>query len=375
MAYPQISILNLSWRSPGDPQSGGAEIVTHEIARRLVQMGHSVSLFAADYPGAKAYEFVDGVEVMRSGDPLTVRWHAYRKLKNRLESYSVIVDQINTLPFAAPLWSRQVPVVAMVHQLAREIWWHHLPWPMAAAGYLAEPLWMRLYKDTSIISGSPSTLEDLRAMGFRGPLHFVPYGISAVPLPNLPPLREKCGGPAFCCMGRIVPSKMLDQAIMALPHLARLGYPKARLWFIGSDEQGYARHLRKLSTKLGVHGQVEFLGHVNEDRKLELLQLASAIVMCSVREGWGLVVTEANSQGTVGVVYDAPGLRDSTRHEETGIVCERHPEALAAGLASVWRNEDKHERLRGAALEWSRQFNWERSVDAFLQAVYATISQ
>ena len=100
----------------------------------------------------------------------------------------------------------------------------------------------------------------------------------------------------------------------------------------------------------------------------------SAIVMCSVREGWGLVVTEANSQGTVGVVYDAPGLRDSTRHEETGIVCERRPEALAAGLASVWRNEDKHERLRGAALEWSRQFNWEHSVDSFLQAVYASIS-
>ena len=46
---------------------------------------------------------------------------------------------------------------------------------------------------------------------------------------------------------------------------------------------------------------------------------AHVLLMTSVREGWGLVVTEANACGTPAVVYNVPGLRDSVRNEETGL--------------------------------------------------------
>ena len=45
-----------------------------------------------------------------------------------------------------------------------------------------------------------------------------------------------------------------------------------------------------------------------------------------MREGWGLVVTQANAMGTPAIGYDVPGLRDSTRYDETGInVIEKSP--------------------------------------------------
>ena len=50
------------------------------------------------------------------------------------------------------------------------------------------------------------------------------------------------------------------------------------------------------------------------------MRQASVILVTSVKEGWGLVVTEANSQCTPAIVYDVDGLRDSVQNGKTGVV-------------------------------------------------------
>ena len=51
----------------------------------------------------------------------------------------------------------------------------------------------------------------------------------------------------------------------------------------------------------------------------------------SVKEGWGLIVTEAGSQGTPAIVYDVDGLRDIVVESETGVIfnSKNKPEELA----------------------------------------------
>lgn len=374
MSKGPLDFLILNWRSPGDPKSGGAELVTHEISKRVVRRGHSVTLFAAEYDGCSRFEDVDGVRVIRAGNELTVRWHAYRQLRKRVSQYSLVVDQINTIPFWTPLWLRDSPRAALVHQLTREIWWSHMKWPIAAIGSLVERTWLRLYRSTPVLSGSPSVLEELANLGFSGPFFHVPYATNAEPLAELPKLEEKESGPVICYVGRLVASKMVDDAIRGLAHLRGMGYPQSQLYVVGQGDTEYTAKLKSLARDLGLGSSVHFKGRVSEREKLDLMRRASAIVMCSIREGWGLVVTEANSQGTVAVVYDAPGLRDSTRHNETGLVCrDRTPRDLAVAVASLWDNPKQHESMRATALEWSRAFTWERSVDAFLDAAHELI--
>jgi glycosyltransferase involved in cell wall biosynthesis len=91
--------------------------------------------------------------------------------------------------------------------------------------------------------------------------------------------------------------------------------------------------------------------------------------MASVREGWGRVVTEANSLGTPAVVYDRPGLRDSTVHEQTGLITRPDPSSLAAGIVRALTEQGLYERLQTGAWEWSRQFTWERASEAFERAL------
>ena len=71
---------------------------------------------------------------------------------------------------------------------------------------------------------------------------------------------------------------------------------------------------------------VTFLGHVSEEEKRERLGRAHALVATSVREGWGLVVTEAAASGTVAIGYDVPacGTR-SERREASSRGPIRHP--------------------------------------------------
>jgi len=62
-----MNILVLNWRDIKNPLSGGAEILTHEIAKRIVASGNHVLLFSSDFPGASNKEIIDGVEIIRQG--------------------------------------------------------------------------------------------------------------------------------------------------------------------------------------------------------------------------------------------------------------------------------------------------------------------
>jgi glycosyltransferase involved in cell wall biosynthesis len=91
--------------------------------------------------------------------------------------------------------------------------------------------------------------------------------------------------------------------------------------------------------------------------------------MASVREGWALVVTEANALGTPAVVYDRPGLRDSTIHERTGLVTDPTATALGNAIARALREPDLYDRLRCGAIEWASTFTWDRASRAFENAL------
>ena len=47
---------------------GGAEVHLHEIFRRIVKMGHSVTLVAHKFPGSETEEVIDGIKILRTGN-------------------------------------------------------------------------------------------------------------------------------------------------------------------------------------------------------------------------------------------------------------------------------------------------------------------
>ena len=46
-----MRILWFNWRDIKHPEAGGAEVLTHEVMRRLVQRGHEMTLFCPKVQG------------------------------------------------------------------------------------------------------------------------------------------------------------------------------------------------------------------------------------------------------------------------------------------------------------------------------------
>src|SRR5207237_10497208 len=93
-----------------------------------------------------------------------------------------------------------------------------------------------------------------------------------------------------------------------------------RLWLAGSGSDRYQRALADQAKRLNVADDVVFWGYVSEEEKRRLMTEAHALLMTSVREGWGLVVTEANACGTPAIVYEVAGFSESVRVETYGMV-------------------------------------------------------
>ena len=164
-----LRILAYNWRDLAHPRAGGAEVYLQSVAREWVKCGHQVTIFCAAVDGRPARELADGVEIIRRGGRLGVYREARRYWRREGDGqYDLVVDCVNTRPFLCPRFVGNVPIVAVVHQVAREIWRYETPWPISVLGrYLLEPTWLRAYRDVPVVTVSESSRESLAEYGLR----------------------------------------------------------------------------------------------------------------------------------------------------------------------------------------------------------------
>ena len=334
------------------------------MARRLVAGGDSLEWFTAAFPGASAEDELDGVRILRAGRQWSVHWQAFRHYRGRLAGrFDAVIDEVNTIPFLTPLWAG-VPTFLLMFQLAREVWWFESPFPLNAIGYALEPLYLRGYRSVPVFTISASTERDLRRLGFTGTITILPIGIEPIGVPA----GEKSAVPTFMYVGRLAPSKRIEHMVYAFDRFRQVAGP-ARLWLVGDGSSGYTRSLRRLTERLRLNEDVQFCGRLAPEEKHRRMAEAHILLMTSVREGWGLVVTESAACGTPAVVYDVGGLRDAVRHEQTGLVVDASPIALAEGMLRLWKNPDLYRRVSAEAFRWSQTFSFDETTRIFREGV------
>lgn len=313
-----MRILVCNWKDLAHPRAGGAEVWNDGVTRAWVEAGHEVTLAASAFAGRPAREWRHGVEIVRGGDyRVGVHRHARRLYESRDGRFDLVVDGINTRPFGAPRWARDSEVVAFIHQVAREVWFHETPLPVALLGrYVLEPRWLRAYATTPMFTVSASTAASVREYGVPD-ARVIPMGGDLAPRAVA---VEKDAIPTFVFVGRLCSMKQPRDAIQAF-RLVQRRVPAARLWVIGTGPD--ERRLRRLAGD-----GVEVLGRVSATERDDRIARARALLATSVREGWGMVVSEAAALGTTTIAYAVPGLVDSVA-ATGGVTVPARPEALA----------------------------------------------
>jgi glycosyltransferase involved in cell wall biosynthesis len=362
---PSIDVLFLNWRDVSHPEGGGSERYVHRVAEGLAARGLSVEMFCAAHDRAPREEVLRGVRMVRRGGRLGVYPRALLHVLRRRPR--VVVEVQNGLPFGSPLVTRR-PVVALVHHVHRE------QWPIvfgrlggAVGWWLESVVAPRLHRRSSYVTVSRATAEELSALGVAAErITVVPNGLDPVPLVPVPRTPE----PRLLVLGRLVPHKRVEHALAVLARL-RQDVPDLRLVVVG--EGWWEDALRAEAARLGVADAVEFTGFLDEPAKHRELAGAQVHLCPSVKEGWGLVVTEAGAHGVPTVGYrSAGGLRESVLDGRTGLLVDDLDE-LTAAVRRLLEDTQLRQRMGAAAAAYAGTFSWAATAEAFAGVVTAQL--
>jgi len=355
-----LSILIFNWRDTKHVWAGGAEVYVHEIAKRLVQSGHDVTLFAGNDGKAPRQDTVEGVKVIRRGGFYTIYFWAFVyyvfKLRNK---FDVVIDCENGISFLTPLFVRKT-IFLLIFHVHREVFTKHLPTPLALfARSIEEIIMPTIYRDHPVLTISESSKREIISLGITNPSQ-----ISVIhPGIVLPEKKSfvKTKHPSICYVGRLKPYKNVDVALKAFKTVLEK-HPKAHFTIAGYGESSST--LKRLTKELGIEDQVTFLGKVTEQEKNDLYASNWIAVQPSMIEGWGITVIEANAYGTPVIASNVKGLRDSVRNGETGILVEAgNPEGLAAALHQLLNSKTRLKAFSTAAKQWATNFSWDSATE------------
>lgn len=367
-----MDILILNWKDIRNPDVGGAEVILYELARRLVCKGNTVTWFCRSFEGCKAEENIDGIRIVRRGNKFTVYWQAYRYYRSLSVKPDKVLDCINTICWQTPLYVPQEKRIAYVNQLAKEVLTHELPPGLSHLAYFLEPLEYQTYRHTQFLCYSGSVKMDISSFGIpNGNISTFPIGIDHTRYK--PGTKSK--NPLFLFVARLTAMKRPDLCVEAMRIVIR-EYPNARLAIVG-----YGPLEQRLTHVIAEYGLGNNVFLVNKDhlffdvhpkdQKVKLMQEAWALLLPSVKEGWGLVVTEAAACGTPSIVTDVTGLQDSVVHNVTGVHISPRPSAEELAQSMKRIISDPALRMR-----WSKQarikakiHDWEASYRRFMEVL------
>ncbi len=327
-----MKILAVNWLDLENPQAGGAEVHFFEIFGRLAAAGHIVTLVTSGWKGAAPRATIRGIAVERHGGRYTFAVRGRPAIRRALAAgtYDVVVEDVNKLPLYVTTLTR-LPVYVIVPHLFGTTAFREASWPMAAAVWLAERPLPRGYRRAAFHAISESTRDDLVARGVpRERIRVIYPGVDATwftPEAGTP----RTARPTFLYVGRLKRYKGIATAIAAVDAARREG-ADVSLDIAGQGDD--RARLEEIVRARGLAEHVRFLGFVDEETKRTLLRRAWAVVLPSEKEGWGITNVEAAACGTPAIASDSPGLKESVRHEETGLLV---PHGDVAALAGAMR--------------------------------------
>lgn len=372
-----MRILIFAWRDIKNPLAGGAEICKYEVGKRWVEWGHEVTIFTTRFNESSREEEIDGIKIIREGNPLTVKLHAWRHYRKYLRGrYDVVIEEANGwIPWYCSYYVDE-PTIALKHQTGRNfdefnpkcsVAHYELPPIINFGVYVLEPYLLKYFNGMPILAMSESTKKDFLDLHHSPEnIYVVPQGINVKPIDKI---GEKERDPTFIYLGRLKKAKRIEH-ILKVISIIKTQYPNVQLWIVGSGTASYIAHLKRLARGLNISDNTTFFGYLGEEMKNSLLQKAHALIITSIREGWGLVVTEANAMGTPAIGYDVAGLRDSIINGKTGILVKSGDvEALGKAIINFMEDKDVQSTITKNALEWSKEFSWERSAKVCLERI------
>ena len=353
----------LAWRDLDDVEAGGSEVHAAEVARLWSEAGIEVMMRTSYAQGHPARARRDGYDVIRkAGRYMVFPRAAVSDAAHRYGTRDALVEIWNGMPFFSPLWASG-PRIVFLHHIHADMWKMVLPPNLAKLGdTLESKVAPRIYRSSRMVTLSPSSKQEMLDVGFHDELvEVVPPGID----PQFRPGGTKSATPLIIGVGRLVPVKRFDRLIRAVV-AARASAPDLELVLVGTGPD--RTDLEQLVSDLDATDHVRFAGRVSDEELVSLYQSAWAVASSSVREGWGMTLTEAAACGTPAVATRIPGHVDALAEGVSGLLADDDAD-LARQIARVATDATLRERLTAGALQHASTFTWTNTATRIMEVL------
>jgi glycosyltransferase involved in cell wall biosynthesis len=373
MAGKTVAVVNR--RDPWHPLAGGAERYAWEMAAGLARRGATVRYITSRGAGQQRRACYDEIDVVRLGGSLTVYPRALAWLALRRRSLDTVLDCQNAMPFFTPgVLARRTQIVRMVHHVQdQQFGGFFRPVAAAVGRWLEGPAARWCYRRRASVAVSDSTAAAMRArLGWPGPIHIVPNGLSAgcfaLPPGVLPGDAGEEGWRVLTVVGRLVARKRVDRVLAIAERLRDHGF---RIEIIGKGPESGSLAIQV--AERGLEDVVLLRGFLSDAEKRSAVARSDLHISASEGAGGGLSVLEAAALGVPTVAYDVDGLRDAVRDGQTGWLVgdgemiEDVTERALKELADPRRRAD----MAAACRSWAASFESDRSAEQLISLLIA----
>lgn len=348
--------------------SGGQARATYEVSKRLVKLGHVVTIVCSRYPGSQDYT-EDGIFYKHIG-------LGSKNIKlNNLMFFLALPFAVRSLKvdamiecFTAPISTcfsplfTKTPVIGMptMFEAAEFSKKYHLPFDKI------EAFGVKFYK--YFLAYSPINKAKMAKMNPKVYTRVIPNGVTE----DWFTIEGHEEAYAFF-LGRIdIVQKGLDTLIDACARLPK-DFP-VKIIIAGNGPPEEEQKLSKLIVEQNVSHVVEYIGRVDGKKKEKLIANCLFGLYPSRFEDFPLVPLEFTAMGKPLVCVDVPGL--AWVSEKAAIKAKPgDAEDLARALNTMATNTAVREELRKNARPFAKQYGWDSIAEQYADFCYEVIEK
>lgn len=364
------------------PFIGGVPISVERLAKGLGRLGHQVTIFAPDFPGAEDIENVVRYRTCyrKPEKGIMVGTCLDKRIRQTFKEnrFDVIHVHHPVLAGSAALMLGEkysIPVVYTYHTRYEE-YLHHLI-PLRGAGgqtgilsrcmkELLVPEYMTWFMNRCDLVFSPTAMmkEHLMNQGVQTDIALLPTGLDRESFVrdgrHILKIRSECknGRPwLFATTARLEKEKNLSFLLRGAAALKKRIGPCFRVMVIGKGSEAEA--LKRQAAELGIEEEIVFIGAVPNKEIGSYLHAADAFLFASKSETQGIVLLEAMAAGCPVVAVKASGVVDVVRDGENGFMTEESEADWSAAVSRLTGEPGLISRLSGGAKDTASLYRGE----------------